>query len=59
MRFDLTAHSLIPVATLNTIDDALWLSDVLMDAGIDIIEVTNRSDKAFDITKTLIEFHVS
>ena len=55
MSFDLTAHLLLPVATLSSIDDALWLVDVLGEAGISIIEITNRASNAFDIAKILVK----
>lgn len=49
----LANHSLIPVATLDSVEDACWLAKVLLNHNIRIIEVTMRTKCALDVVKVL------
>jgi len=46
-------HNIIPVVTLNDIDCALKVANALMHGGINIIEVTLRTDNALEVIRHL------
>lgn len=49
----LANHPLIPIASLDSVEDACWLAEVLLKNNIRIIEVTMRTPVALDAVKVL------
>lgn len=48
-------QTLIPVLTLNSVDDAYFIASIFKDLGFHALEVTLRTDNALDIIKKLKE----
>lgn len=42
----ITQHRLVPIATVDHVDDALWLAGALRDAALPLLEITLRTDAA-------------